>query len=129
MTQPTVLIVDDDPLVLALVQHKLGARGYKVATANDGGAGLECAQALKPDLIVLDLMMPVLDGRGLLRALRADPNLAKVPVMVLTARGGEQEIVDLFALGATDYLVKPFSPEELAARVSRIVPNQGVFPQ
>jgi len=71
----------------------------------------------------------VLDGRGLLRALRADPNLAKVPVVILTARGGEAEIVDLLRLGASDYLVKPFSPEELAARISRIVPSQEVARQ
>lgn len=124
MKAPTVLLIDDDPLLIALVQHKLSARGYIVATANDGAAGLECANALHPDLIVLDMMMPVLDGRSVLQRLREDPSLARVPVMVLTARSREEDIVDMLQLGASDYLVKPFSPEELAARIGRLVPSR-----
>lgn len=124
MKAPTVLLIDDDPLLIALVQHKLSARGYIVATANDGAAGLECANALHPDLIVLDMMMPVLDGRSVLQRLREDPSLARVPVMVLTARSREEDIVDMLQLGASDYLVKPFSPEELAARIGRLMPSR-----
>ena len=124
MARPMVLIVDDDPLILALVQHKLTARGYVIATANDGSAGLECARSLHPDLIILDLMMPVLDGRTVLQELRSDPSLVKVPVVILTAKAREEDIVDLLRLGATDYMIKPFSPEELAARISRIVPSE-----
>jgi len=125
MKAPVVLIVDDDPLLIALVQHKLTSRGYSVTTATDGVTGIECAKALRPDIIVLDLMMPVLDGRALIQRLRNDPGLADVPVLVLTARGREEDIVDLLNLGASDYLVKPFSPEELTARIGRLVPSPG----
>ena len=125
MTAPSVLLVDDDPLLLALVRHKLAARGYSVSTATDGGSGLEAARALRPDLIVLDVMMPVLDGRAVLQQIRGDPMLSKVPVVILTARAREEDIVDLLNVGATDYLAKPFSPEELAARIARLVPTSG----
>lgn len=121
MTAPTVLIVDDDPLLIALVRHKLQRRGYTVVTAPDGGAGLEAARNSNPEVIVLDIMMPVLDGRSVLQHLRGDPALAKVPVVMLTARGQEEDIVDLLQLGASDYLIKPFSPEELVARIDRLV--------
>lgn len=123
MTAPTVLIVDDDPLLIALVRHKLQSRKYTVVTAPDGGAGLEAARELKPEIIVLDVMMPVLDGRSVLQQIRADPALAKVSVVMLSARGREEDIVDLLKLGASDYLIKPFSPEELVARIDRLVPN------
>ena len=122
MTGPLVLIVDDDPLLLSLVRHKLTARGYTVATASDGGTGLESARNLKPDLIVLDVMMPVLDGRAVLQQIREDPALSDVPVVMLTARAREEDIVDLLRVGASDYLAKPFSPEELTARIARLVP-------
>jgi DNA-binding response OmpR family regulator len=125
MRVPVVLIVDDDPLLIAFVQHKLTSRGYSVTTAADGVAGMECAKALRPDIIVLDLMMPVLDGRSFIQRLREETSLADVPVLMLTARGREEDIVDLLKLGASDYLVKPFSPEELAARIGRLVPSPG----
>ena len=123
MTAPVVLIVDDDPLLVSLVQHKLKSRGYTVITSTDGAAGLERARTLKPDIIVLDIMMPVLDGRSTLLRLREDPQFSQTPVVMLTARGREDDIVDLLQLGASDYLVKPFSPEELAARIGRLVPG------
>jgi DNA-binding response OmpR family regulator len=123
MRAPVVLIVDDDPLLVSLVQHKLKSRGYTVVTATDGASGLERARTLKPDIIVLDIMMPVLDGRSTLLRLREDPQFSKTPVVMLTARGREDDIVDLLQHGASDYLVKPFSPEELAARIGRLVPG------
>lgn len=123
MTAPVVLIVDDDPLLVSLVQHKLESRGYTVITATDGAAGLEHARTVKPDIIVLDIMMPVLDGRSTLLRLREDPQFSQTPVVMLSARGREEDIVDLLQLGASDYLVKPFSPEELAARIGRLVPG------
>lgn len=123
MTAPVVLIVDDDPLLVSLVEHKLKFRGYTVVTATDGAAGLDRARMLKPDIIVLDIMMPVLDGRSMLLRLREDPQFSQTPVVMLTARGREEDIVDLLQMGASDYLVKPFSPEELAARIGRLVPG------
>jgi DNA-binding response OmpR family regulator len=126
---PTVLVVDDDPLLVDLVTHKLRSRGYRVESAADGRAGIERARALSPDLIVLDHMMPMLDGREVLRELRADAVLAAVPVVMLTARRGENDIIDALALGAADFIAKPFSPDELAARVARLLPRNGRVPQ
>ena len=121
----TILVIDDDALLIGLVEHKLRARGYNVQTATDGQTGLQLARALRPDLIVLDIMMPGIDGRQVLHELRADPTLAKVPVVMLTARRRESDVVDALALGAADFMSKPFSPDELAARVARLVPQNG----
>lgn len=119
----TVLVIDDDPLVCMLVEHKLAARGYRVTTAPDGAAGLALAREEPPDLIILDMMMPILDGRQVLRQLHADPKLGSVPVIMLTARRGEGDVVDALELGAADFIGKPFSPDELAARVARFLPQ------
>jgi DNA-binding response OmpR family regulator len=118
---PVILVVDDDPLVVGIVERKLRAQGYTVETANDGRAGLYRVRALRPDLIVLDIMMPVLDGRTVLSELQADPVLAKIPVIMLTARRLEGDILDTLKLGASDFITKPFSPDELAARVARLL--------
>jgi DNA-binding response OmpR family regulator len=122
--QLVVLVVDDDPLLVDLVTHKLQARGFRVESAADGAAGFERARALKPDLIVLDQMMPRMDGREVLRELRADPDLSAVPIVMLTARRGESDVVNALALGASDFISKPFSPDELAARVQRLIPRK-----
>jgi two-component system alkaline phosphatase synthesis response regulator PhoP len=119
-----VLVVDDDPLLVDLVTHKLQARGFRVESAADGVAGLERARALKPDLVVLDQMMPMMDGREVLRELHADPDLSSVPIVMLTARRGESDVVNALALGASDFIPKPFSPDELAARVQRLLPKK-----
>lgn len=118
-----VLVIDDDPLVRAILEHKLAAKGYRVASAADGAAGLGLARAAPPDLIVLDMMMPMRSGREVLQDLRADPVLKDVPVVMLTARSGEGDVVDALELGASDYIAKPFSPEELVARVGRLLPK------
>ena len=120
---PTVLVIDDDPLLVELVTHKLLARGYQVQSAADGREGLERARVLRPDLIVLDQMMPLLDGRQVLQQLRADTSFSGIPVLMLTARKSESDVVDALALGAADFMPKPFSPDELAARVARLLPN------
>jgi DNA-binding response OmpR family regulator len=120
---PTVLVVDDDELVCLLVEHKLAARGYRVMSAADGAAGLALARKARPDLVILDMMMPILDGRHVLQQLHADPALRSVPVIMLTARRGEGDVVDALELGAADFISKPFSPEELVARVARLLPH------
>jgi len=122
-TKATVLIVDDDPLLLELVEHKLAAHGYRVLTAADGAVGLLRARTDEPDVIVLDIMMPMLDGRQMLQELQADRTLSAVPVVMLTARHGENDVVRALELGAADYLAKPFSPDELVARIDRLVPK------
>jgi DNA-binding response OmpR family regulator len=128
MTSSKVLLIDDDPLLLALLRHKLSARGYFVDTAEDGATGLERASAGGPDIIVLDMMMPVLDGRAVLQELRRTPALREVPVVVLTSRAREDDVLDMLRLGASDYLVKPFSPDELTVRIDKLTANSGVQP-
>jgi DNA-binding response OmpR family regulator len=123
-----VLAIDDDPLVIAILEHKLAARGCRVITASDGAAGLARARIERPNLIVLDMMMPGLTGREVLQDLRTDPALRTIPVIMLTARRGESDVVDALELGAADYIAKPFSPDELAARVIRLLPKSAAVP-
>lgn len=118
MAVPRVLIVDDDPWILRMVSTLLEKRGYSISTAGDGEEGLMRADQLKPDLIITDVMMPKLDGWSLVRALRSRPELALVPVIFLTALGGEDDRIRGFRLGADDYLPKPFRFEELDLRVA-----------
>jgi CheY-like chemotaxis protein len=118
MAAPRVLIVDDDPWILRMVSTLLEKRGYAIATASDGEEGLMRADQLRPDLIITDVMMPKLDGWSLVRALRSRPELALVPVIFLTALGGEEDRIRGFRLGADDYLPKPFRFEELDLRVA-----------
>jgi DNA-binding response OmpR family regulator len=116
-----ILICDDDILVTELVQFRLEAKGYAVAVAADGEEALEKAAAEKPSLIVLDAMMPKLDGFQTLSRLKSDPELKDIPVIMLTARKGEKDIVSALEKGAEDYLVKPFIPDELIVRLARIL--------
>jgi DNA-binding response OmpR family regulator len=114
----TVLVVDDEPAIQELVRFTLERDGFKVAVAGDGWEGLKEARALHPDLVVLDLMLPGLDGMALCRALRAEMDVA---VLMLTARKEESDRVAGLELGADDYVTKPFSPRELSARVRAIL--------
>lgn len=116
-----ILVADDDPLLVQLVQFRLQHRGYDVLTAEDGERVMQILEERQPDLIVLDAMMPGLDGFEVLRRVKADPRHQGIPVMILSARKKEQDIVGALALGAADYLVKPFMPEELMARIRRIL--------
>ena len=116
-----VLICDDDELLLDLVQYRLSNRGYEVVTAKDGKEALDRARKVAPDAMLLDAMMPGVDGYEVLRRLREDPALAKIPVIMLTARKQENDILTALELGADDYMVKPFIPEELVARLSRLI--------
>jgi DNA-binding response OmpR family regulator len=117
----TVLIADDDPDILALVTFKVKQAGYTLITATDGAAALAAARETTPDLVVLDVSMPRMSGLEVCRELRADPATAKVPVLLLTARAQEADIEAGFDVGADDYVVKPFSPRELVARIAAIL--------
>lgn len=117
----TVLICDDDPLLVDLLEFRLGARGFAVLVARDGGEAMEIIERHSLHAVVLDAMMPVIDGYEVLRRLRADPATADLPVIMLTARKAEHDIVTGLELGANDYVVKPFIPEELIMRLSRLV--------
>jgi two-component system, OmpR family, alkaline phosphatase synthesis response regulator PhoP len=114
----TVLVVDDEPKIVDVVREYLEHAGFSVRTAGDGPAALERARALAPDLIVLDLGLPGLDGLDVARELRRS---SRVPVIILTARGEEVDRIIGLELGADDYLVKPFSPRELVARVRAVL--------
>lgn len=116
-----ILIVDDDELLLELLQFKLEARGYEVVSARDGEAALQQVVAEPPDLIVLDMMMPGIDGLVVLQRLKQSPETAAIPVVMLTARKQQDDIVRALKLGAREYLVKPFMPEELLARIQNIL--------
>jgi DNA-binding response OmpR family regulator len=113
-----VLVVDDDPVITDVVRRYLERDGFAVRTAADGRAGLTAALAAPPCLLVLDLMLPELDGLEVFRRLRAEQ---PVPVIMLTARGDEEDRVAGLELGADDYLTKPFSPRELALRVAAVL--------
>ena len=121
-----VLVVDDDPDVRRLVEMKLHLDGIETVSAADGAEALEVLQEGDVDLVVLDLMMPVMDGFETCRRMQADPALAPIPVIMLTARAQASDIESGFDLGATDYIVKPFSPRELLSRVRGVLLRAGV---
>lgn len=116
-----VLICDDDPLLLELMEFRLRAKGYEVIKAVDGAEALAKAEQDGPDIIVLDAMMPKADGVEVLARIKGDPALSETPVVMLTARKAERDIVSALEKGADDYLVKPFIPEELLARLARLI--------
>jgi two-component system phosphate regulon response regulator PhoB len=116
-----VLVVDDEPDITALVAYHLARSGYRVSTAATGTEALRAVREEHPALVVLDLMLPELSGFQVLERLRADPAHASIPVLMLTARREEADRVEGLSLGADDYLVKPFSPQELVLRVRNIL--------
>ena len=119
--QPVVLAADDDEDILELVAFRLERSGYTVLRARDGEEALRVALEAKPDLAVLDVMMPKLDGFELTRRLRADDATRRMPIILLTARAQDADVQAGFDAGADDYLRKPFSPQELRARVQAIL--------
>ncbi|HEY0011956.1 MAG TPA: response regulator [Allosphingosinicella sp.] len=119
-----VLLCDDDPLLVDLVQYRLAARGWEVIVARDGGEAMGRLAEATPDAIILDAMMPVVDGYEVLRRLRESPATATTPVIMLTARKQETDVLRALDLGASDYMVKPFIPEELVARLTRLTGEQ-----
>lgn len=116
-----VLVVDDDRVIQQLLEVNLELEGYEVvATAADGKEALEKIAELKPDLVILDIMMPKMDGLEVCRRLRADPDLAKIPVILLSARAQDMDIREGLEIGASAYLTKPFDPVELLEVVGRL---------
>ena len=118
---PLVLVADDDPLIRELIQFRLERSGYEVVVAEDGDQALKIARERSPDLVVLDVMMPGLNGYEVTRSLRADVETKRILVILLTARVQEADVAQGFDAGADDYLTKPFSPQELRARVQAIL--------
>jgi two-component system, OmpR family, phosphate regulon response regulator PhoB len=116
-----ILVVEDERDIAALVAYHLTKEGYRVRTAEGGQEALEAVTAEKPDLMILDLMLPGFSGYEVLQELRRRPEMAEVPVVVLTARRDEADRVKGLELGADDYVTKPFSPRELVLRVSAVL--------
>jgi two-component system, OmpR family, alkaline phosphatase synthesis response regulator PhoP len=121
-----VLVVDDDRVIQQLLEVNLQLEGYDVvATASDGSEALEKISDLKPDLVILDIMMPKMDGLEVCRRLRQDPETAKIPVILLSARAQDLDIREGLDIGASAYLTKPFDPVELLEVVGRLLPSDG----
>jgi len=117
MAKKKILVVDDEEDILELVRYNLSREGFKILCASSGEEGLKAAKAEKPNLIVLDLMLPGIDGLDVTRRLKSDDATRKIPIVMLTAKGEESDIVTGLELGAEDYITKPFSPRVLVARV------------
>ena len=118
---PKIVVADDDIDVRMLVALKLRHSGYDVVDVGDGAAAVEACRESRPDLVVLDLMMPVMSGLDACRAIKAEPKLADVPVLLLTARAQNTDVDAGLAVGADAYVTKPFSPRELAAKVESLL--------
>lgn len=121
MANEKILVVDDEEDVLELVRYNLDRNGYHVETASSGEEALEKARKKLPDLVILDLMLPGMDGLEVCRKLKSDVKTESLPIIMLTARSEETDIVTGLELGADDYVTKPFSPKVLIARVRRIL--------
>jgi two-component system phosphate regulon response regulator PhoB len=119
--RPRILVVDDEPEAVELVEFNLAQAGYSVITAGDGAEALKKARSAQPSLIVLDLMLPEVDGLEVCKMLRRDPATAAIPIVMLTAKAAEIDRVLGLELGADDYITKPFSPRELVLRVKRLL--------
>ncbi|MCA9926339.1 MAG: response regulator transcription factor [Anaerolineales bacterium] len=117
----TILVIDDDELVSRTLQRALKIYGYQVMVANSGTEGLQLARRHRPDLFILDIMMPGADGYQVCRQIRGDPLLKELPVLFLTAKAKDEDKIEGFRAGADDYLSKPFNMEELQLRVKAIL--------
>ena len=116
-----ILVVEDDPDIAQLIGHYLEKAGHTVEFLSSGAAVMPAVRRRPPDLVVLDLMLPELDGLMICQAMRTDPQTAAIPVIMVTARGEEADRITGLELGADDYVTKPFSPKELAARVTALL--------
>ena len=119
--KPKILVVDDEPEAVELVEFNLKQAGFDVTTAADGAEALKKARAVSPALILLDLMLPEIDGLEVCKLLRRDPATAGIPIIMLTAKAAEIDRVLGLELGADDYVTKPFSPRELVLRIRKIL--------
>jgi phosphate regulon transcriptional regulator PhoB len=118
---PDVLVVEDEPDIRNLIVHHLTRDGFRCRAVASGAEALQRVKAATPDLVVLDLMLPGMDGLDVCRRLRSDPGSARVPIIMLTAKADEVDRVLGLEMGADDYVVKPFSPKELVARVRAVL--------
>ncbi|MFM8468391.1 MAG: response regulator transcription factor [Limisphaerales bacterium] len=117
----TILLAEDEPQTAQLIEFKLKQAGFKVVHATDGEKALALVGPTQPALVLLDGLMPVMDGFEVLRRLKEEPRTRPIPVIMLTARARDKDVVTGLELGAADYMVKPFSPSELVARVRKVL--------
>jgi len=116
-----LLVVDDEKDILTLLEYNLEKAGFKVISAQDGPEAIDVAKKEKPDLIILDIMLPSMEGTEVCRILKREEATSRVPIIMLTAKGEEVDKIVGFELGADDYITKPFSPRELILRVMAVL--------
>jgi two-component system, OmpR family, alkaline phosphatase synthesis response regulator PhoP len=121
MARESVLVVDDERDILELVKYNLDKEGYQVTVVATGEDALAAARAKMPDIVILDLMLPGVDGLEVCRRLKGDPKTRAIPIVMLTAKGDEADVVTGLELGASDYVTKPFSPRVLTARIRAVL--------
>jgi two-component system alkaline phosphatase synthesis response regulator PhoP len=121
MSKGRILVVDDEIYIVHILDFSLGMEGYEVITALDGEAALEKLKTERPDLIVLDIMMPKLDGYEVCKVIKANPDTAHIPVILLSAKGRNVDQKMGFDVGADDYITKPFSPRKLVERINQLL--------
>jgi two-component system alkaline phosphatase synthesis response regulator PhoP len=121
MSKGKILVVDDEIYIVHILDFSLGMEGYEVVTALDGEQALHKVKSDKPDLVVLDIMMPKLDGYETCKILKADPDTKNIPVILLSAKGRNVDQKMGFQVGADDYITKPFSPRKLVERINMIL--------
>ena len=129
MSKEQILIIEDDEDITELLKYNLTREGYRVASVTSGEESLEAVKANVPDLILLDLMLPGLDGLEVCRLLKRDAQTSQIPIIMVTAKGEEVDIVTGLELGADDYITKPFSPKVLLARVRTVIRRKHVKPK
>ena len=121
MPRQKILVVEDEADILEVIEYNLAREGYRVISARDGESGVRSARRDSPDLVLLDLMLPGLDGIEVCRRLKADPVTSAIPIIMVTAKGEESDVVLGLGVGADDYVTKPFSPKELIARLQAVL--------
>ena len=121
MPPPTVLVVEDDPVILRLLEVNFELEGFTVLLAHDGAEGIEVARAKRPDVVITDIMMPKTSGLELLTALRGDPATRSIPVILLSAKAQTSDLKSGLDAGADDYVTKPFEPLDLVDRVNALL--------
>lgn len=121
MSTPTILVVDDEEYIQRILSFALTAEGFEVETASDGEEALEMIRECRPDVVVLDLMLPVVDGLGVLRSIRENRETNQIPVVVLSAKGRDMDRQAALQGGANDYVTKPFNPARLIEKVQELL--------
>ncbi len=119
-----IVVAEDDPQIARLITFKLEREGFITSWVDDGGKAYDTIVSLLPDLVILDIMMPVMSGFEVLEMVKKNEQTCHIPIIILTSKSQEQDVLKGFSLGITDYIIKPFSPSELMARIKRALNYQ-----